>query len=155
MKLIRGFTLLELLVVIAVIAILATVVIMSYPSARGKGNDAGVKADLATIQVQAVQYFGIGNTYGVLNTGSIASCSTSGTVFNDTATTIDGPVQSAVASAQKSANGGSSQVYCRSNASSFVVAAKLSSGAYWCVDSKGNMLEKNTAPDTGSVDCAY
>jgi prepilin-type N-terminal cleavage/methylation domain-containing protein len=45
----RGFTIVELLVVIAVIAILATIVIVGYGAVIGNANDGSVKSDLQKI----------------------------------------------------------------------------------------------------------
>lgn len=148
-----GFTLLELLIVVAVIALLAGAISRTLPDARSSGNDAGVKAELSTIQVQAIQYFGIGNTYGADNTGTTASCTASGTVFNDSSTDLDQSIQNAMASLKKNAYGGAAQVYCRSNASSFVVAARLADGTYWCVDSTSASVPETSAPASDETNC--
>ena len=49
----RGFTLLELMVVVGLVAILASLVMVALGTARGKGGDAGVKSNLHTIANQA------------------------------------------------------------------------------------------------------
>ena len=67
MKRQKGFTLIELLVVIAIIGILATVVMVSLNSARGKGANASVKANLRNVMTQAeLKYDTDGGTYAAV-----------------------------------------------------------------------------------------
>lgn len=127
----RGFTLVELLVVITIIGILSSVVLASLNTARSKGSDAAIQSDLNAIRTQAeLYYLTTGNsTYGT--TVSDGSCA-SGMFSADTS------IAKAIAAADN-VNGSSGTMKCESNGSAYLVAAELvgTSGSYWCIDSNG------------------
>lgn len=54
-----GFTLLELLVVISILAILITLALSSYSTAQKKGRDAKRKSDIKEVQSALEQYYSI------------------------------------------------------------------------------------------------
>jgi type IV pilus assembly protein PilE len=59
----RGFTLIELMIVIAVIAIIAAIAIPSYAQHVRTARRAQVKADLVEYAASAERYFTVNNTY--------------------------------------------------------------------------------------------
>ena len=61
----RAFTLVELLVVVAIIGILATVVVISYSGAQKKARDARRKSDVNTISQAAQLFFTDNGTYKI------------------------------------------------------------------------------------------
>ena len=52
----KGFTIVELLIVIVVIAILAAITIVSYNGIQGRANDTVIKSDLRNIGQQVINY---------------------------------------------------------------------------------------------------
>ena len=63
----RGFTLIELMVVCAIIGILSAMVIVSLASAKAKARDGKRVSDLAQIQGALEQYFDHNNAYHSVN----------------------------------------------------------------------------------------
>lgn len=60
----KGFTLLELLVVISIIGILIAMGVVAYSTAQKKGRDARRRSDMKAIQDAQEQYYSTYNTYG-------------------------------------------------------------------------------------------
>jgi type IV pilus assembly protein PilA len=120
----RGFTLIELLVVIAIIGILSSVVLASLNTARGKGADAAIKANLSNARAQAELYYDSNsNKYHP----SATSLTQDEGVCGSGANTIGAAVDAAGSTAT-----------CAANTTSWVAKAPLStSGTYFCVDSTG------------------
>jgi len=144
---IRGFTLIELLVVIAIIGILSAVVLASLNTARSKGNDAAIQADVTGIRTQAAIYHSDNNNYGT-NEADVSDCAAG--VFSDS--TITNQIAAA-----KKANGGT-DLTCTiaAGGAGYAVTSPLVSatGSFFCVDSTGagTTTASNTLSD-GATHC--
>lgn len=62
----KGFTIVELLIVIVVIGILATLVIVTFTGIQQKSRDAKRKTDVGAVQASLESYYSSNNTYPTL-----------------------------------------------------------------------------------------
>ena len=131
----KGFTLIELLVVIAIIGILASVVLASLNTARNKGGDAAVAANLANVRAQAELYYDDNGDYGT----DSSSCFSG--MFSD-----DSTIAKAIAAA---ASAGTGTTVCNSTATTWAISATLKSVGTWCVDSAGTSEKGLTSLSSG------
>lgn len=131
MKKFRGFTLIELLVVIAIIGILSAVVLASLNTARSKGSDAAVMADLTGIRTQAAIYFTDHNNYG---SDTLAQTTCDKGVFTDTT------VINQMAGAVKANGGNALSCQISANGAAYAISSQLVATTptmFFCVDSTG------------------
>jgi prepilin-type N-terminal cleavage/methylation domain-containing protein len=133
----KGFTLIELLVVIAIIGILSSVVLASLNSARNKGSDAAIKANINNTRAQAeIFYDSHGNNY---DDGTDDICG-------------DPSIVKQMAAAESA---GSGDVNCFASSTAWGIEAQLKSSTdYVCVDSTGNSATSSGSEiGTGDGQC--
>lgn len=139
----RGFTLMELLVVVSIIGMISSVLLTSVSSARNKGADAAIKANLANSRAEAEIFYDSNTSYD-------AVCATTGTArigdsvnaaeqaYKGTVTTYGDATASTWNTGQchDSANAWAAWVPLKASTSGSIVA--------WCVDSTGASKQTTT-----------
>lgn len=156
----RGFTLVELLVVVAILGILTSIVLVSLGTANTSGADGAVKTNISNIRAQAQLYYIDKRNYGsnsfVVNSTGDCTSGTTNTVFEDARIRLQ------VAAANLANGGGTTaDVYCNvaANGAGYAVYARLPSSisspptTYFCVDSNGVGMNSTTATPASNTSC--
>ncbi len=133
----KGFTLIELLVVIAIIGVLAAVVLSATNSARTKGGDAAVQANLANIRSQAALWYDGTGAASYDDSTATTACPT---VIDTSPTLAEGVFSdTTISSAIVQAAAQATAVGCNSTTTTYAVAATLKTTpvSVYCVDSNG------------------
>ena len=131
----RGFTIIELIVVIAIIAVLASIVLVNVTQYINKGKDAAIKGNYSTILTNAAVYYDTPANSGKFGTDYVGDTS-----FTN--------VEAAITSA------GGTPVHFGAVASQNWCACspeKVTSTTVYCVDNTGAKVEK--ASTTCAVEC--
>jgi len=126
----KGFTIIELIVVIAIIAVLASVVLVNVTSYINKGKDSAIKGNMASAMTTAAGYYDTNSNY--------TSLATADTTYAAVLTAMGGA-------------GGTVTHY--EIATAYCLQSTLLGGGSWCVDSTG--YKGSTANcDLTTADCA-
>lgn len=133
----KGFTLIELMVVIAVIGILSSLVLVTYPTAQGRANDGVIMSDADQIRVAAEVFRGINGDYDGL--------------------AADTDVAALVADAD-SRNGAETDFAFHYTAdgvtyTNYCAVIELNSGQWWCVDSHYFSGAQAASSCASALDC--
>ena len=149
----KGFTLIELLVVIALIGLLPAVILASLGSARSKGQDAAVEAQLSTLRTSMETYFDDNKTYNgacesesILNSITNANTSAGKGGMLQTATDTIGSWDAARCEVDANATGWAAEAPLNTSVTGAPVM--------WCVDSTGTARQETTILDATQIVCS-
>jgi len=133
----NGFSLIEILIVIAIVGILSSVVLFALTPSRNKAKDARIISDLHEIMSSAPSvYDPISGTYDLSKLATLTS-STIDDVINN--------VPNKCYFVWFSSQNGTTLEHCdrisniTTSTAIFAIYAQLSSGYYYCVDYRGNI----------------
>ncbi len=130
-----GFTIVELLVVVAIIAVLASIVLVNVTAYINRGKNASIKANLSSVLVNGSVYFDANESY----TGF---CGTTG---------YTGPSAAIVAAGSSIATTCIDTTTATCACSTLNTTATEPTGSVFCVDSTG--AKRQTSATTCAIQC--
>jgi prepilin-type N-terminal cleavage/methylation domain-containing protein len=150
-KSLSGFTLIEILVAVAILGILSAIVYVSLTSTRNRSADSSIKANLASIiGVSAIIYSTNNNSYG-----SNFCIEDRVKSFIDKAKSASGITTNTIIDLNTA--GSSTQAVCHYNNSedSWAISVPLKSdpNKSWCVDSTDRLIEYDNHLQGGVSSC--
>lgn len=89
MKTQKGFTIIELIVVIAIIAVLATIVMINVTQYIAKGKDAAIKGNMASLTTSAAVFFNEQNPNTYTGMAANAAVTAANTQINKASGTLN------------------------------------------------------------------
>jgi len=132
----KGFTVVELLIVIAIIGVLVSVVLPRLQTARDEGIETKIKTDLVAVGKRAAVEESSTLTYDI--------------VCGQEASTRSPVIADMIADIQIFSGG---LVACRSRVGGYAVSVPLNGTTHWCVDSDGLRIERATALGAVEYSC--
>lgn len=151
----RGFSLIELLIVVAIILIIAAIAIPSFLRSRVAANQASAVASLHTLNIAEATY---SSTYGAGFSIDMQSLAPPGTTGADTSSTAAGLIDSALAAAVKSGysftySPGAIDAAGRINAYSFsAIPISSSTGTNYYYTDESGVTRLNATTPANSTD---
>jgi len=141
----KAFTLVEMLVVIAIIGILATAILVSLGPARNQARDARIRADVQQLRNLAETYY---NTHNFDYRGFAGSM---GSAVNSCSSNTPAGVQ-ALCNDITNQNGGTAPTFFATQ-DNVAIFATLASGGAICMDTQGNFKTYSGMPTSLDDTC--
>jgi|GEM_PF-1324326 len=140
----KGFTLLELIIVIGLIAVAAAIAMVALNDARDKGRDTGVKANLSQIRQHAESVHLEDGHYNRV-------CGVNG---DQQETTITQLVTAAEIESPGEVGSATCGATAAGDSSGWAISVALATEGYWCVDAAGFSGYSETGLDhSNDVSC--
>jgi prepilin-type N-terminal cleavage/methylation domain-containing protein len=141
----KGFTLIELMIVISLIAVLSTIVIAAVNLSRQKAKTSAIKGAMMQLLTQGQIYLGDYPAYAPAATTSRPGCYASSTFLTDNFFFAEIP---SLMVANIDENGAPIACAVSANGNSFSIVANIGDQKNLCVDSDSNRIESEIIDNT-------